>query len=94
MFSNNIIVRTSDSHPIYDLFSNIRINKCGSIIIGNHVWIAPNSKIMKNAVIPDNCVIGSDTTVSKAFNINNCLIVGRPAKIIKQGIHWTRELLF
>lgn len=47
MFSNNIIVRTSDSHPIYDLTSGKRTNKAENVIIGNHVWIAPNSKIMK-----------------------------------------------
>ena len=41
MFSNTIIIRTSDSHPIYDIEGK-RINPAKSIHIGDHVWIAPN----------------------------------------------------
>ena len=33
MFSNNVIVRTSDSHAIYDLHINQRLNKTKSISI-------------------------------------------------------------
>lgn len=94
MLSNHIIVRTSDSHPIFDTVTNERINKPLPIHIGNHVWIAPNSKIMKGAIIADGCIIGSDTTVSKPFKTNNTLIVGRPARAIKQNVLWTREQLF
>lgn len=65
MFSNRIVVRTSDSHPIYDMNSGDRINNPKDVIIGEHVWIAPNSKIMKGAKIGNGCVVGSDTTVSK-----------------------------
>ncbi len=94
MFSNHIIVRTSDSHPIFDLVSGERLNKPDSVTIGNHVWVAPNVKIMKGSVIPDGCIIGSDTTTSKAFYEKNVLIVGRPAHIIKKNINWTRDKLF
>lgn len=94
MFSNHIIVRTSDSHPIYDLTTNERINMPRPIIIGNHVWIAPNTKIMKGSNIANGCIIGSDSTITKTFETNNSLIVGRPAKIVKQNVYWTRESLF
>jgi acetyltransferase-like isoleucine patch superfamily enzyme len=65
MFSNNIIVRTSDSHPIYDIITGKRINHAKSVFIGSHVWIAPNSKVMKGAIINDGAIIGSDTIVTK-----------------------------
>lgn len=92
MFSNTIVVRTSDSHPIFD--SNcVRINPAKSITIGEHVWIAPNSKIMKGVAIGDGCIIGSDTMVTKDLP-NNVLAVGHPARIVKTNIHWTRERLF
>lgn len=94
MFSNNIIVRTSDSHPIYDITTNERINYPKPVVIGNHVWIAPNTKIMKGAIISDESIVGSDTTVSSCFNEKNVLIVGRPAKIVKTNVKWTRESLF
>lgn len=90
MFSNTIIIRTSDSHPIYDKESNIRTNYAKSIKIGNHVWVAPNSKIMKGATIEDGCIIGSDTMVTKNVPANS-LVVGYPAHVVKSNIRWTRE---
>ena len=90
MFSNHITVRTSDSHPIYSIHDNERINPAKDVIIGSNVWIAPDSKIMKGAVIGDNCIIGSNTIVNKGIP-PYCLAVGMPAKIVKEGVYWTRE---
>lgn len=93
MFANTIVVRTSDSHPIYNNSTGQRINLPKSVLIGNHVWIAPNAKIMKGAIIGDGCIVASDSTVNKNFPPNT-LIAGRPAKIIRKEISWTREQLF
>ena len=92
MLSNTIIIRTSDSHPIYNN-EGVRINPAKSIHIGDHVWIAPNSKIMKGVTIGDGCIIGSDTMVTKDLS-NNVLAVGYPAKIVKTDVRWTRDNLF
>ena len=92
MFSNTIIVRTSDSHPIYDESGN-RINMPQSVKIGRHVWIAPNTKVLKGAIISDGCIIGSNSLVTKSIPAN-CLAVGSPAKVIRENIKWTREKLF
>lgn len=93
MFSNNITVRTSDSHPFYDLESGERLNLASDIEIGNHVWICPNTKIMKGAIIGNGSIVGSDTTISSFFP-DNVLVVGRPARIVRSNIQWTREDLF
>lgn len=93
MFSNNIIVRTSDSHPMYDIENGNRINMPHDVLIGEHVWIAPNTKIMKGAIIGNGAVIGSDTMVTKEIPTNS-LAVGHPAKVVRQNIEWTREKLF
>lgn len=90
MFSNNIIVRTSDSHPIYDLQTNQRINPAKNVIIGNHVWIAPQSIIMKGAEIANGAIIGSRTFVTKKIP-ENSLAVGAPAKVVKTNVSWSRE---
>lgn len=93
MFSNNIIVRTSDSHPIFDKETNERENVAGDVYIGKHVWIAPNSKIFKGVRIGEGAVIGSDTLVTKDIPAHS-LAVGHPAKIVRNDICWTRDDIF
>lgn len=93
MFSNTITVRTSDSHPIYSEGTGARINNPKPVIIGAHVWVAPNTKIMKGAMIGSGAVIGSDTMVNREIP-SNCLAVGTPAKVVKENIRWTRDDLY
>lgn len=92
MFSNTIIVRTSDSHPIYNEEGK-RINPPANVKIGNHVWISPNSKIFKGVTVGDGAIIGSDSLVTKDIG-GASLAVGHPAKIVKENITWTREQLY
>lgn len=90
MFSNHIIIRTSDSHPIIDVKTGERTNPAKNVIIGEHVWIAPGSEIMKGALIEDDVIIGSQTMVSHHIP-SHCLAVGRPAKIVKENVTWSRK---
>ena len=89
MFSYTINVRTSDSHPIYNSEGE-RINPAKSVIIGRHVWIAPNSVVMKGAEIGDGSIIGSHSLVNKMIP-DNTLAVGMPAKVVKEAVSWERE---
>lgn len=90
MFSNTIIVRTSDSHAIIDTETHKRINPAKNVIIGDHVWIAPSTTIMKGANIGSNTIVGSHTLVTKSIP-SNVLAVGMPAKVVKEGVTWSRE---
>lgn len=90
MLSNNIIIRSSDSHPIYDIESGKRINSAKPVQIGNHVWIAPKTTIAKGSVIGDGSIIGSNTLVTKEIPANS-LAVGMPARVVKTNVKWTRE---
>lgn len=93
MFSNSIVIRTSDSHPIYSKLTGERLNLPKSVKIENHVWVAPNSIIMKGAIIESGSIIGSETMINKRIPPNS-LAVGVPARIVKENIQWTRERLF
>lgn len=93
MLSNHIIIRTSDSHPIYDIAIHERLNPAKPVFIGNHVWIAPHSTIMKGATIRENVIIGSNSMVNKDIPAGS-LAVGMPARVVKQNVQWTRESLF
>ena len=100
-----VIDNVGTANSIYasegSFFDKTRIHICGhsrinppkSVVVGSHVWIAPNSKIMKGADIGDGAIIGSNTIVTKPVPANT-LVVGAPAKVVKENVMWTREKLF
>ena len=55
--------------------------------IGDKVWIGCNSTILKGVTIGNNSVIGANTLVNKDVP-PNCLVVGNPMRIVKEGIDW------
>lgn len=89
MFAGNIEIRTSNSHPILNAQTMERIDAPQSVIIGNHVWIARHTLLLKGTHIGNNCIIGSYTVTSKQIP-DNSLAVGMPAKVVKQNITWGR----
>lgn len=90
MFSNNIHIRSSDSHPIYDNETGEIINKEKEVCIGNHVWLAANCKILKGCVIEDGAVVGAHSIVTKHV-LPNVIVAGNPARVIKNNITWKRH---
>lgn len=89
MFSSNILVRTTDSHAIYDLDSGTRINPDDDIVIGNHVWVGEGVKILKAVRIGDGSVIGAGSVVSGEIPAN-CVAAGIPARVLRENIRWER----
>lgn len=89
MLANNIIIRTSDSHPIYDIPTRKRINLPKSITINDNVWIAAKATILKGVTIGEGAVIGLSSVVTHDIP-NNSLAVGIPAKIVKNNIFWKK----
>ena len=59
-----------------------------SIIIGDKVWIGCGSKIYKGTIIPNGCVIASNSVVRGIFYEENSIIGGNPARVIKKEINW------
>ncbi len=90
MLANDIIIRTGDSHGIYNQLG-ARINRAENVIIGDHVWLAAQSIILKGTVIGSGSIVGTGSVVKKGNYPANCIVAGNPAKIIKQRINWTRE---
>ena len=65
MFSKHVLVRTNDSHYIYDAKTGDRTNLPADVHIGNHVWIAAHTTVMKGVTIGDGSVIGYRSVVTK-----------------------------
>ena len=91
MFAYDIDVRTGDSHSIISQDNNERINYAKNVTIGNHVWVAAHSVLLKGSAIADNSVVATCSIVTKEFNGEGIIIGGNPAKLLKQGITWSRK---
>jgi acetyltransferase-like isoleucine patch superfamily enzyme len=62
------------------------------VIIGNHVWIANNSNILKGVEIGNNCIVASNSKLINKHFPSNSLIAGIPGNVVKTGITWKRDL--
>lgn len=93
MLATDILIRTGDKHSIVDLQSGERINYANDITIGKHVWLGRSVHVLKGTVLPDNTVVGARSLVNKKFIEQNTIIAGAPARIVKQGVNWLRELI-
>ena len=90
MLSECIIVRTSDSHPIYDLNSYKRINFAKDVIIGDHCWIAARACILKGTVLKNNVILGVGSIVTHEIPTNS-IAVGIPAIVKRENIIWDKK---
>lgn len=92
MLSLGITIRASDEHTIYDLGDpTVAVNlRRGGGRIGNQVWVGDGVYFGKNSCIPNNCIVGARSVVTKNFTEENCILAGVPAKIIRTNVGWAR----
>ena len=61
----------TDFHKVISTESQQQINNDKPVQIGNHVWIACKSTILKGSSVPDNSVIAAGSVISKKYtNVN------------------------
>ena len=88
MLSNNLEIRTSDSHPYYTIGTVNRLNQAASVFIGNRVWICAKTSILKGVNVGDGSIIGYASVLSSKEIPQNSLVAGVPAKVIRTGVYW------
>ena len=91
LFANNVNMLTSDSHTIYSLDTNEKLNEGKNINIGNHVWIAQNVYMLRGTYISDNSVVGMGTITKNQFGEENVVIAGVPGRIVRRNINWDKS---
>lgn len=89
LFSDQIEIWSSDTHPIYDSEEKL-INPDKAIHIGSRVWIGCRVNILKGVNIADGAIVGMGSIVTKDIP-ERTISVGFPNKVIKEHIQWKRD---
>ena len=87
LFGWDVELLDSDNHKLVHSGKRPAQNH-GPITIGNHVWVAAASHILKNSAIPDGSVVAYRSLVTKLFEGEKVLLGGSPAKVLEEGIDW------
>ncbi|MBQ4472127.1 MAG: acyltransferase [Alphaproteobacteria bacterium] len=91
MFAPKSMIHACDGHTIFSKDNNYPLNRSYFVKIGNHCWIGREVLILKNSEIPDGCIVGARSIVNKKFCKKNCILVGMPAKVVKENVGWSTE---
>lgn len=94
LFAYDIDIRTGDSHSILDAETGERINHAKDVFIGDRVWVAAHSLIMKGVRIQKDSVVAGGSVVTKPFEKKGIIIGGNPAKQIKENITWSGKRIY
>ena len=86
------VIRDSDGHKVFDCDDNFvkthEHSHCKPVSIGDHVWMANNSSVLKGVSIESNNVIAYGSVVVKSIDGSYSIIGGYPAKVVKKNIIW------
>ena len=85
-------VLDSDNHKVIHK-NQETIRDRGAIKIGDHVWVASFSHILKNSAIPDGSVVAYHSLVTKQFEGEKLLLGGSPAKVLEEAVSYTHLTL-
>ena len=91
MGAKDLTFYANDAHALFDTESGALLNeKAPPIVIGNHCWLGKGASFTKNAVIPDDTIVGMNAVVTKTFTEKYTAIAGVPAKVVHHHIGWDR----
>ena len=88
MLSSEIVIRTGDSHGIFDRASGARLNPGADVRIGAKVWLAQRVMVLKGVTIPDGCIVGAAAIVTKSLDTPHAVYAGHPARKIRDNVAW------
>ena len=87
LFGWNVEILDSDNHKVIHK-NRENVSDRGPIKIGDHVWVAAFSHILKNSNVSDGSVVAYHSLVTKTFEGEKLLLGGCPSKVIEEQIEW------
>lgn len=98
MFSEKIYIQSGDDHNSYDIQSGDCINFNREMLdtnkrfirLAGHVWIGFEAVLLAGTEIGAGAIVGARSVVN-GKHPNNAIIVGSPARTVKNDVGWTRN---
>jgi acetyltransferase-like isoleucine patch superfamily enzyme/SAM-dependent methyltransferase len=91
MWAIGVNLMTDDTHAVRDVATGKRINRLGGkIIIDRHVWLGMEVQVLGNSYIGHDCVVGIGSLVRNITLPPNTVSAGRPARVVREGVTWSR----
>ena len=86
MLGWNVQIYDGSGHTVSH--NGIAKSHTAPIKVGNHVWLASYSNLLKGAEVGDGSIVAWRSLVTKSFPQNNVLIAGIPAIIKCYDVKW------
>ena len=84
----------TDFHFIEQTDTNTIADPNGTVVVGEQVWLGSRSTILKNTIIPNDCIIAAGSICNKDYT-GTCppgsVLGGAPAKFIKPGVKYVND---
>ena len=83
----DVQIMDTDFHKILSLEGK-QLNLPRPIEIGNHNWIGTRVTILKGAKTDDDCIVASNSLLTREIMGSHQIMAGNPAKVIKTNVTW------
>ena len=87
LLSYQVNVRGNNGHAIFDLEDKKEHIQKKNVILEPHVWVGMGVSLLPGTHIGRNCIVGADSLTNKEY-VANSIIVGKPAREIKNNVNW------
>ena len=92
LWAANVYVATDDMHRLADLATGARLNPYGAHIrLGRHVWLGRDVTVTGHVEIGDDVVVGMQSMVRGQKIPPNTAVGGIPARVLREGVTWSKD---
>lgn len=85
------LIMDTDWHEVMNIETGTSSSCTKPVEIGDGVWIGTRAVVLKGSRIPNGCIVGAGSLITKRYCEEDCLIAGNPAKVRKQCVTLKRS---
>ena len=88
LLSWDVTVIDHDFHPVSDLQTGEVLNEPKPVLVGKGVWVGARATLLRGSVVGDGSVVSSNSVLNRAYDGENQIIGGNPARVLRKNIRW------